>query len=300
MDKTPIKEAIFKDNDTHVDLTALGHAIPGYASPELITVDMQPILRICNLARISILRVSAFEESNEDELKITGIGQGGTATGSASTTPKPNKTRKQSTVPLDPEWIKVLRGIDFTSHEIILNVNELKRFISEKGGNLRDPNIWANFINKYLTNELAKITYEKLKLDNKKLLEETLYPLVYMNQVIKFVSQNDLVSALLSTGVAFSYAIWIAIISEYFFRLLLIPKESLQIVLYIIFMFSDHILKEHFFKPLILKSEADRNKVHVKYDPPSVLCLGDFELGRIMEIRALLKNPLITVSNATS
>lgn len=261
----PIREAYYSDDDYTVDLRQLGNKIPGYASPENMFVDMKRILDICRECRIAVLTVGAFEK-RVDEIQMSGA---------LTSTSTGNKNDSKSLLPVPFPLNHLFRSADFTNNDILINFAD---FIdkSKDYGNMRDTEAWVRFINENLSQELTKLSNGKLSFSVVKFFVELSLPI---SVPLGFLLDEKLRNKLIAS-VSMITMFYLSSFSEYFYGLFCL------------------LLKSYFYhdEPKVLEKISNTYDAKVQYDPVTFFTIGDLEYDRMLRVRWLLREALVTVA----
>lgn len=263
-------------NDVEIDLRPLGAAIPTWASPEKIEVDMKRISEICRLARVDSLKVLATEEEGPKKIQIQSR-LGTSATGEVSQEPAQHNTRSNERY----GWLETRTLFDeaathFTTEQIGINFAEIM-----EAGQLRDPKTWAEFIDQALRAELWKIAKRKHRITIKKIITDTigatsLAMIQYLTAFGPDRTKNHKIAALIDIG--FIYGAF---------------QTSTALGLSLTYCLSRVIL--HQMRQILSEELANNIGIRIKYDPATELTAFQFEWDRLLMHRKTLKERIVKV-----
>jgi hypothetical protein len=303
----PLQSGRFIDEETEVeiDLTALAEAIPPYACPEEMEVNMRALVEVCRSMRLKSLRV-LVDEKEAHETEITGINDDGTAVGSGRTTiPEDNPLIE----PNGPVIGEVLgRSFDFGAAEITINMAKFREKIRKDGINLRDSSAWTKFLSEDLAAQLKALGLQRLSGNLKKLGYELTWPVAVLSEILEELRNRELDKNTMYIAIMYNLVeLTLAIATLVLMVQQAAQGESLDVIevglegtitIYLIALF-----KAKAAMSLGMRGEGERwaNKygVPVKYDPVTFFTLGDWEWDRKLGVRESLSQPLLRINKAS-
>lgn len=277
----PITEARHHDQEsgTLLDFTGLGARIPVWANPEDILVDVEPILEICRLSRITTLEVIGIEEPGEVKAKILSISND-VAIGSAEQMPAEHSSENAALYKfLVRNHRAGNRAIEFTQNRIGINVADIQERAAKDGESLKNAKVWAEYIDDGLRKELRKVVTSKHSPSMKTVIDQAISaPICYLKD-IRF---------LLDPEVSLSDKAWII------FDLMLIlgPATVSPIMGTIMFYLLANGHRQYLLDNSC-EAAADKLGVTIRYDKPTPFTLFRFEWDRMLKGLKILASRLI-------
>lgn len=252
-------KVVIGDDEYVLDLSPLVQSLPSYLDLDKIDVDVDTILDICKLTRTSALSVFVFDEKGEDDIDVKGVGADGTAVGSASASKAKDKfTMGKGKELVDELTPMITRSLDFRDANLFINFAKTKDF-----ANLRDPALWANFLDESFKEQLMEISKKKLAFDGKEFVKDLGFPIFWSS--FRLLAELDRRDGERRNGE--NIAVYLIIIAS----LIYFPVFAYLI------QFVD-------FRATLNLNADEIFKDSGRYDIPSSLTLGNFEYDRLISI----------------
>lgn len=282
-----LKEACVNDQekDVEIDLTPLAAKMPSGVDAARIAVDIESVAKICSASRVRTLTVDGTYRHEE----APGVGgannKGGATMASAAKSEKRgNDGASRAVYPLNQAWREVHHWCNFTNESIALNLQDL---MNQPDFNVRDTESWANFIRKNLKKELWRIAKQKHKFSMDRFEIELLSPLIAcaggllpkygpeesppLKDKLKFLVGSASIVGSLFAGISDSQYVALA----WIFSMGWLNIRSAEMA----------------------KEIAESLGREVKYDPATLLTLGQFEWDRLLSTgMTLLTNEMVKVA----
>lgn len=282
-----LKEACARDqeNDVEIDMTPLAAKMPSGVDAARIAVDMESVARICRASRVSVLMVDGVYR-HEEAPEVGGANNKDQATmvSASKKTINGDEAASHSVHPLKKAWMEVHHGFNFTYEAVALNLQDL---MNQLDFNVRDMEAWADFIQKHLKKELWRIAKQKHRFSMDRFELELLSPLFAasgsflpnygpeeippLKDLLKYMVGNASITASLFAGISDSKYIALA----WLFSIGWLNIRSAE----------------------MSKETAEKLGREIKYDPATLLTLGQFEWDRMLSTgMTLLTHEMVKVA----